>query len=328
MPKRTVDTALAAAHRGDTVGAAQLLAAGAQEGDGEAALVLGEWRMAGDIIRRDLTLAREYFGRAAELGIDEAEPVYIALLANGAGGSGRRWPEAVDRLKLRARRDGAALAEYDILTAMNLDSEGNPASLPGHTTLHQQPLIRTFEGLLSAAECHFLISLATPLLQPSVVIDPRTGQMVRHPVRTAESVGFPFVEEGPVLHAINRRIAVATATTYEQGEPTQIMSYTLSQEYKLHSDAIPGEPNQRVMTVLICLEDDFHGGETLFPRLNFAWRGRAGDALQFANVDADGRPEPLSWHAGTPVSRGRKIILSKWIRSGPLDLRGPSGRPL
>ena len=33
------------------------------------------------------------------------------------------------------------------------------------------------------------------------------------------------------------------------------------------------------------------------------------------------------WHAGLPVTRGRKLMLSKWIRDKPLDLAGPPGRP-
>lgn len=328
MASHAVVTALAAAQRGDVVGAARMLELAAAEGDGEAALTLAGWRMAGDPIRRDLARARQLYGRAAELGVAEAEPVYTALLANGAGGTGRRWPEALDRVRQLARRDNAARAERDILAAMHLDPEGDPQVLPDAQPLNDAPLIRTYEGFLTPDECRFLTRRAAPLLQPSVVIDPQTGQMTQHPIRTADSVGFPFVNESPALHAINRRIAAATGTRYEQGEPTQVLSYAPGQEYKLHSDAIAGERNQRIATVLICLEDDFAGGETTFPRLDLSWRGKAGDALQFANVDAEGQPEPLAWHAGAPVTRGRKVILSKWIRAAPLDLSGPPGRPL
>jgi len=328
MSSTEVDSATAAVQRGDIIGGARILDAAAAQGDGEAALVLANWRMTGELIRRDLGEARRLYGRAAELGVSDAEPVHIALLANGAGGSGRRWPEALDRLRQRARRDTAARAERDVLEAMQIDAEGNPLALPEPAMVNRTPSIRIFEGFLTPEECRYLVRVADPLLRPAVVIDPATGQAVHHPIRTADSVGFPFVSEGPALHAINRRIAAVTNTTYEQGEPAQILSYTPGQEYKLHSDAIVGEPNQRFATFLVCLQDDFAGGETVFPKLGHSWRGKAGDALHFVNVDAAGRPEPTAWHAGNPVTRGRKVILSKWLRSSPLDLSGPPGRPL
>lgn len=317
----TVAQAFAAAQRGDVVGAARMLEAAAVGGDGEAAFALAEWRLAGDPIRRDLALARQWYGRAAELGVAEAGPIYTALLANGAGGSGRRWSDALDRVR-------GDPGEWAIIDAMRLNAEGDPVELPPATTLCEAPLIRSFSGFLSSGECRYLARLAEPQLQPSVVIDPQSGRMIQHPIRTADSVGFPFVSESPALHAINRRIAAVTGTDYAQGEPVQILSYAPGQEYRLHSDAIAGEANQRSVTMLVCLEDDFDGGETIFPRLDISWRGRAGDALTFANIDAAGRPDPLAWHAGCPVTRGRKLILSKWIRAAPLDLSGPTGRPL
>ena len=130
-----------------------------------------------------------------------------------------------------------------------------------------------------------------------------------------------------MLHAINRRIAHATATTYEQGEPAQVLSYRPGEEYKLHSDALPGGGNQRVATFLVTLSDDFSGGATSFPRLGLELRGKTGDGLYFVNTDSAGQPEHAMWHAGLPVTQGRKLLLSKWIREEPLDLAGPPGRP-
>ncbi|WP_198152626.1 prolyl hydroxylase family protein [Tsuneonella dongtanensis] len=305
-----------------------MLEIGAAGGDGEAAFVLAEWRLAGTAIRRDLGEARRFYGRAAELGIAEADAIYTALLANGAGGNPRDWESALNRVRQQARHDPLVRAERDLIEAMDLDPDGNPAVLPQTHLLNSTPAIRTVKGLLTPAECRFLARVAEADLQKAIVIDPRTGQARRHPIRTAESAGYPFVRERPVLHAINRRIAAVTGTSYEQGEPTQILSYRPGQEYRLHSDAIANEANQRIATVLVCLKDDFEGGETVFPRLGLAWRGATGDALHFLNVDRTLQPEPLAWHAGTPVTSGHKIMLSKWVRARPLDLSGPPGRPL
>ncbi|HVR90857.1 MAG TPA: 2OG-Fe(II) oxygenase [Novosphingobium sp.] len=305
----------------------RLLDRASSSGDAMAAVTLAEWRLTGQRIRRDLAQARELYGRAAALGLDDAEPIYIALLANGAGGNGRDWPGALARLSERAARDPQARRQCDLLANMALTGTGDPIALPEQEAVSTTPFIERRPGFLSADECEYLIALATPLLQEAVVIHPQTGQPIRDPIRTAHSAAFPFVMEDPVLHAINRRIAAATGTTYEQGEPLQVLSYVPGQEYKLHSDALPPGSNQRVATFLVALNADFSGGETEFPHAGLALRGQTGDALHFRNVDNAGRPDLAAWHAGLPVRQGRKFLLSKWLRENPLDLSGPPRRP-
>jgi prolyl 4-hydroxylase len=328
MPSAAFSRGIAALEHGDAIGAARLLEGAAAAGDGAAALALAQLRLGGDYLRRDLALARHWFGRAAELGEPDAELAYTSLLANGAGQSGRHWTEALNRLANQAESDPSAQRELAVIHAMALDPHGEPRALPSPRRLSADPAIDTFDAFLTPDECGFLRDMALPHLQPAVVVDPRTGALIRDPIRTSRSAGFPFIAERPGLHAVNRRIAAATGTAYEQGEPTQILSYAPREEYKLHSDALPGADNQRVATFLILLDDDFAGGETIFPRLGLKWRGNIGDALWFRNVDAYGQPAPLAWHAGAPVTRGCKVMLSKWLRAQPLDLLGPSGKPL
>ncbi|MBB4860257.1 prolyl 4-hydroxylase [Novosphingobium chloroacetimidivorans] len=321
------DEAGALALRGSVTQAYRLLEQGVAANDGIAAATLADWRLSGQIIRRDLALARDLYGRAAALGVDNVAPIHIAMLANGAGGTPRKWQQALALLRSRTTLDTAAARQLRVLDAMALTEDGDPTSTPHVTPAHQSPPIGTLAGFLTAAECTYLIDCAASSMQPSVVIHPQTGAFVRDPVRTAKSAGFPFVLEDPVLHAINRRIAAATGTTYEQGEPLQVLRYDAGDEYKLHSDALPPGQNQRTTTFLVALNDAYDGGETDFPRVPYRWRGKPGDALCFANVDAAGGPDPMAWHSGNPVTRGTKFLLSKWIRQHPLDLSGPPGRP-
>jgi prolyl 4-hydroxylase len=313
---------------GRVLEAASLLQRAVANGDGVAAYALGNWRLSGAVIRRDLGDARDLFIRAAELGVPDAEDVATALLANGAGGIKRYWKEALARLQKRAGSDANASRRLKLLSDMQIDEQGEPAVEFRRTQCASDPAIFTFSAFLSHAECAYLMELALPRLQPSVVVHPETGALIRDPVRSATGTGFPFVAEDPVLHAINRRLARATASSYEQGEPLQVLSYEPGQEYKLHSDALPQESNQRVATFLVYLNNDYLGGETSFPDLNLRVRGQTGDGLMFSNVDAQGRPHPHCRHAGLPVTKGRKMLLSKWIRAKPLDLSGLPGRPL
>jgi predicted 2-oxoglutarate/Fe(II)-dependent dioxygenase YbiX len=125
--------------------------------------------------------------------------------------------------------------------------------------------------------------------------------------------------------AIRARISAATNIPVPVFEPPQVMHYHVGEEFRPHYDFLdPTEPGhraeltafgQRIATFLIYLNDDYEGGETAFPRAGLSHRGRRGDALLFANVDAATRaPDPLTLHAGMPPTRGEKWIFSQWIR--------------
>ena len=109
-------------------------------------------------------------------------------------------------------------------------------------------------------------------------------------------------------------IALATEQYRNQGEPLQVLRYRPGQEYRPHFDAIANDDNQRVMTFLVYLNDDYEGGETEFLSTGLKVRGRKGDGLLFRNADISGAPDPSSQHAGLPVTAGEKYLASRWIR--------------
>lgn len=319
LPERA--EALLAAGRADD--AFRLLSNPRAESDSDALFELANWRLAGDVIRRDLAAAREFYRRAAEAGHREAAEIHTAFVANGTGGPGD-WQEAL-RLLRHYDFPGAA-AQLALIEKMPLSPSGDPLQRPAGNRLSERPDISTFPGLFSPAECDFLIAEAAPLLQPSVVIDPRTGQQLRNPVRTSDSMSFGVYLEGPAVHALNRRIAAATDTDAAQGESLQVLRYRPGQEYKPHLDAVAGEANQRILTLLVYLNDGYAGGETAFLRTGLSFKGKKGDALLFRNALADGRADDLTQHAGLPVSAGEKLIASRWIRARSFVF--PPPRPL
>lgn len=99
-------------------------------------------------------------------------------------------------------------------------------------------------------------------------------------------------------------------------------------EYRLHHDCFEHDPlatsasapiriNQRAATAIIYLNDDFDGGATAFPAMSLAVLPVAGQLLQFDNL-LDGQPDPQMRHAGEPIRRGEKRILTFWFRERPL----------
>jgi prolyl 4-hydroxylase len=205
---------------------------------------------------------------------------------------------------------------------MDLSPAGEPAAECRSEILCEAPEVRRFPALFTHAECVYLIETAKPMFQPSVVVDPRTGQQVPNPVRTSSAAGFPFTDENPAIHALNRRLAAASGTDVRSGEPLQVLRYAPGEQYHEHSDALPGvaPAQQRVLTFLVYLDEDYEGGETRFPVPGLTVRGRTGEGLLFRNASADGSPDGRAVHAGLPVTRGVKHLASRWIRAAPLIL--------
>lgn len=313
--------ALAAAGRAGE--AYRLLSGPAAAADPEALARLANWRLSGDLIRRDLAASRDLFRRAAEAGHREAARIHTAFVANGTGAPAD-WQEALRLLRLYDFP--GASAQLALIDRMRLSPSGDPLEPPARRQLSDRPWVSQFQALFSPAECDFLAAEAQPWLAPSVVIDPRTGRQHRNPVRTSDGMSFALFLEGPAVHALNRRIAAATGTGVAQGETLQVLRYRPGQEYKPHFDAVPGETNQRILTMLVYLNEGYDGGETVFLKTGLSFKGNKGDALLFRNALADGRADELTQHAGRPVSAGEKLLASRWIRARPFTF--PPPRPL
>jgi prolyl 4-hydroxylase len=281
--------------------------------DGQALFDAAAAKVRGEGGSRDLAGARELFRRAAGEGRVDAAVIYANFLAAGVGGP-REWAAALRLLAAIAEADPRSRRELERVEAMALTPEGDPVDVPRGETLSEAPAITLFPALLTPAECAWLAAAAAPMLEPAVVVDPASGRQRPDPVRVCDSAGFPWPLENPALHALNRRLAAASGTAPEQGEPLQVLRYRPGGEYRPHFDAIPGFANQRAMTMLVWLNGDYEGGETFFPTPGLKLKGRAGDALLFRNVGPDGRRDPAAGHAGLPVTRGEKLIASRWIR--------------
>lgn len=253
--------------------------------------------------------ARDLFAQAGAAGHREAAAIYCNLTASGGD-----WERGIALLRALAEISPRCRRELAIVEAIDPD-----AAVPAGTVLGEAPHLTLFEALFTRAECDYLAEAAAPMLARSVVVEAATGRQRPDPVRVSDSVGFTLPLENPAVHALNRRIAAASGTDVVQGEPLQVLRYRPGGEYKPHFDAIPGFANQRILTMIVWLNEDYEGGETMFMKTGAKVKGRAGDALLFRNALADGSRDPDCAHAGLPVTRGEKWIASRWIRARPFE---------
>jgi predicted 2-oxoglutarate/Fe(II)-dependent dioxygenase YbiX len=273
-------------------------------------------------------------GEAFDFGHAEAGTMMATVEAMGAGRP-QDWSKALDWLQ-RAADAGSDNARAQLAMLGPADRPVDIAALtapPAKRPVSERPRIRVLEGFASAAECDWLIALARDRLNQAWVWDPATGEGRPDPNRTNRALDLRLGQMDVVVQVIRARIAAASNLPLPVFEPAQIMRYGVGEEFRPHHDFLDpahgghgpqlARFGQRIATFLIYLNDDFEGGETVFPKAGFRYRGRKGDALLFANVDAATRaPDPLTLHAGEPPTRGEKWIFSQWIRDrspGPAD---------
>lgn len=316
MLQNPVETAHRHARSGNIQAA--LVALQAARDDALACAELATWYMRGDIIPRDLALARKYLHRAAEIGHVGAAMVEIALTANGSGGE-PDWPAAFALLRHAAKGDPVARQQLDLLERMDLDAQGFPNSPPTAEILDETLPVLRYANFLTPSECEHIARATAHLLEPSTVFDPRTGRQIANPIRDSHGAVIAPTEEDLVIQAIERRIAGITCTDVFSGESLSVLRYTTGQQYKLHYDTMNKSTNNRIKTVILYLNHGYTGGQTCFPKIPLTVTPRAGDAVVFDGVDESGAVHPLSLHAGLPVERGQKWIMTRWIRERRFD---------
>lgn len=132
-------------------------------------------------------------------------------------------------------------------------------------------------------------------------------------------------------HPLARRLATEIDATLglERGhaEPLQGQRYRTGEQYRHHSDHFRLERahwqrerlrgGQRSWTAMLYLNSVEAGGETDFPKLGLAVRPERGLLLAWNNMDRGGRPNPRLLHAGLPVARGVKYVITQWYRVEP-----------
>lgn len=198
--------------------------------------------------------------------------------------------------------------------------------------INKDPVIAMYPGFFSHEECDYLVALANPLLRPSQVTNPMTGESIHLDYRTSSDMRFWHVYQDLVVHCVNLRIAKATGERLEQQEMLGILQYQPGQQYKPHGDFLTvteGVPNeevarsgQRIKTFLGYLNEGYEGGETEFIKLGKTVKGNKGDGLLFHNVDSKGAPDERTIHAGKPVTKGVKWLSTIWIRENEYRFHG------
>lgn len=169
------------------------------------------------------------------------------------------------------------------------------------------------------AECSHLIELIDQTAVPSEILS--HGQADTW--RTSSSGNVDAAD--PFIQMIERRIDALIGMPPEYGETMQGQRYEAGQEFKYHLDlfwtksdywkAESKRGGQRSITAMAYLNDVEDGGATEFTQLGLAVKPRRGALLIWNNNLPNGLPNEDTMHAGAPVIKGVKYVLTKWYRS-------------
>ena len=286
-----------------------LLQEAAGLGNAEAAVILATLSAAGAWTPQSWDLALARLEQGAGLGSRRAE-CQLILFSGGDPSSGARW----------ARPEGG----------VDLSRWFAPSA---RQVICETPRVRASPAFVPPPVCDWLIAQVKGRMRQALMYHGDVKREVLDPHRSCSDFEFNIADSDCVLIMVRQRIAALTGLPTAAMEPPRVFHYALGQDIKPHydrlSDGIGGYgggdyEGDRIVTFLLYLNDGFEGGELDFPKVNRRYKGGKGDAVYFAHVNEVGAPEPLSLHAGLPILRGEKYVLSQWIHDRPL-IQGKNG---
>jgi len=174
--------------------------------------------------------------------------------------------------------------------------------------------IRHINNFLTPDECDRIISFCEKnnLFNRSQVTDINKVTSI-DALRTSYSA-FLHNSSDPLFSSLIDKAAALNGRNISAVEGLQCVRYCEGQEFKFHFDSKGGNDVARTLTFLVYLNDNYKGGETFFPIINYKVVPKTGRALIFQNLDESMQPIIYSAHAGLPVDAGTKYALNIWMK--------------
>lgn len=173
--------------------------------------------------------------------------------------------------------------------------------------------------MFDEAECRQLIAMIDRTAVPSTVLS--HGEVEAWRTSSSGNVD-PY---DPFIQSIERKIDALLGLPSEFGETMQGQRYEVGQQFKYHLDLFWSKADywkdevkrggQRTITAMAYLNDVEDGGSTEFTTIGLAVKPKRGSLLIWNNNLPSGMPNENTMHAGLPVVKGVKYVLTKWYRS-------------
>jgi prolyl 4-hydroxylase len=174
-------------------------------------------------------------------------------------------------------------------------------------------------SFLSAAECERLCLMVDHTARPSSLHE------IGYESGFRTSYSGDLDPHDSFVKGISRRIDDLLGLPSPIGEAIQGQRYLPGQQFKPHNDWFYTSERywqderkrggQRSWTTMAFLNDVEEGGETHFTEIGIKIEPKPGVLLIWNNALPNGAPNEDTMHAGTPVIKGAKYIITKWYRT-------------
>ena len=147
---------------------------------------------------------------------------------------------------------------------------------------------------------------------------------IENPEGIRKSQTYWLNKDDKVAKKIIQKVCELDGHSIEQSEDIQVVKYEPNGYYNEHHDSCCDDDDKckefvkdgnRVLTMVIYLNDDFEGGATRFPKLDKNFKPKKYSGILFYPMNKDGdKCHENSLHAGMPITKGEKYIANVWIR--------------
>ena len=173
--------------------------------------------------------------------------------------------------------------------------------------------IYVIEKFLSDEECDELVASNEGKYKKS----PLTREI--KDFRTSETSFFDYKHE--IQTKVDSKILETMKSSKLFAEKSQMQHYNVGNEFKHHYDWFHPtldkgwyDKGQRTWTFMIYLNTPEEGGETDFSELGEKIKAVKGTAVIWGNMLADNTEDKDVKHAGLPIIKGEKYIITKWFK--------------
>lgn len=193
-----------------------------------------------------------------------------------------------------------------------------------HNILCKDPLVETYENILTDEECEHFINISKNNLKRALVSDNANGTISNGRTGSNTWIKHDYDE---ITERIGNKIAKIVNIPLENAEQYQIIYYGINEEYRKHYDSWEHDNSEktlrcmkyggaRMMTALVYLCDVEEGGGTQMTKLGITIKPKKGKLLVFQNTSSRNshKRHPLSEHAGLPVIKGEKYAFNLWFK--------------
>ncbi len=217
--------------------------------------------------------------------------------------------------------DAAAMAMVGARVRARLQSMEGAEDLGGD----KADLFR-IPGFLGREECRRICRVIDRKIGPSPLFE---GTEIEG-FRTSST--HYFDRNDPETSKLEAKIDSVLGLDHRFAETTQGQRYEVGQQFKHHYDyffesesywqAERLRGGQRTWSAMVFLNEPAAGGETDFKELGLSVAPERGTLLTWNNMDREGRKNPNTFHAGTPVIEGSKYVITQWYRQNPWNIAG------